>query len=167
MKGKIMKHLSLRLLSLLFVFLLVPLASGCSHASSSSKDTAGDMLSYEKINQEYQNSASKLEWPSAYPAPKNMQKDTDVSLYQKGSGDIAASQLFECSWEKEWLDNYSDDTEKANHALEQLEKVPSMEYMSPDHADDTTREFFADYLNRAKLGDPSGFQENVTANCPR
>ena len=38
--------------------------------------------------------------------------------------------------------------------------------MSPERADDATRRFFKDYLDRAKLADPSGFQENIDNNCP-
>ena len=41
-----------------------------------------------------------------------------------------------------------------------------MGFMSPDRADDATRRFFKDNIDKAKLGDPSGIQQDVTANCP-
>jgi len=38
--------------------------------------------------------------------------------------------------------------------------------MSPQKCDDATRQYFKDNLEKAKLGDPSGFEENIRLNCP-
>lgn len=73
--------------------------------------------------------------------------------------------IFQCEWEKEWLRTYSSDPKKANIALEELKKIPDMGFMSPQRTDDATRRFFKDYYDRAKLGDPSGFQQDVEINC--
>ena len=64
------------------------------------------------------------------------------------------------------LNTYSTQPERSEEALKELEKVPEMGFMSPDRADDATRRFFKDNIDKAKLGDPSGIQQDVTANCP-
>ena len=69
-------------------------------------------------------------------------------------------------WKKEWLATYTSDPERAQKALEELEKAPDMLYMSPQKCDDATRQYFKDNLEKAKLGDPSGFEENIRLNCP-
>lgn len=118
------------------------------------------------MQQEYQHSVSQLSWPQGYTPPGSVQGEDESALYQQGYGDTRASVMYECAWAREWLDVYSSDPERAKKALTALEKVPDMAYMSPQRSDDATRRFFKDYLDRAKLGDPSGFQEDVTANCP-
>ncbi|AOZ73071.1 hypothetical protein BSR29_03085 [Boudabousia liubingyangii] len=141
--------------------------SGCSsELSDQSTSSERKILSYDQIQKEYQDSVKNLEWPQGYIAPNKMEGEEKGGAYQSGYGDSRASLYFECAWEKEWLKTYTTDKGRANNALKQLEKVPQMGYMSPQRADDATRRVFADYLNRAKMGDPSGFQENVEVNCP-
>lgn len=40
-----------------------------------------------------------------------------------------------------------------------------MEFMSEQHLDDLGRSNFDAYMDQAKLGDPSGFQQHFQANC--
>ena len=86
--------------------------------------------------------------------------------FQIGYGVTRASMLWEYAWEKEWLETYTSDTERAERALQELEKAPEMLYMSPKKCDDATREYFKENLEKAKLGDPSGFEENIRLNAP-
>lgn len=141
--------------------------AACSQREEDSQNAGGSsVVSYEKINEEYKQSISKLDWPDSYTPPTDLEGEDTKQSFQTGYGDTRASILFECAWEKEWLNTYASDASRANRAIEQLSKVPDMGYMSPQRADDATRRFFKDYLDRARLGDPSGFQENVEANCP-
>ena len=52
-----------------------------------------------------------------------------------------ASYLWEYSWMKEWLDTYNTDPERAEKALEELEKAFDMPYMGIDRCDDATRNY--------------------------
>ena len=41
-----------------------------------------------------------------------------------------------------------------------------MNNMSEEKCDDATREYFDKILDKAKNGDPSGFEENIKLNAP-
>ena len=91
------------------------------------------------------------------PAPK---QQTEHSRY----GDTRASNLWEYSWMKEWLNSYSTDSARAEKALEELEKAFDMPYMGTDRCDDATRNYLRENIDKAKLGDPSGFRECIELN---
>ena len=65
---------------------------------------------------------------------------------------------------QEWLDTYNTDSERAAKALAELEKAFDMPYMGTDRCDDATRKYLRDNIDKAKLGDPSGFAECIQAN---
>ena len=90
-------------------------------------------------------------------------EDTGAS-FQVGYGETRASYLWEYSWMKEWLDTYNTDPERAEKALEELEKAFDMPYMGIDRCDDATRNYLRENIDKAKLGDPSGFTESIRAN---
>lgn len=78
--------------------------------------------------------------------------------------DTRASNLWEYSWMKEWLNSYSTDSARAEKALEELEKAFDMPYMGTDRCDDATRNYLRENIDKAKLGDPSGFRECIELN---
>ncbi|WP_353066780.1 hypothetical protein [Arcanobacterium hippocoleae] len=158
----------LRTIAALLVFSSTISLGACSQPTEGELQSKGDIrvVSYDEINKEYKDSVAQLDWPDSYTPPADLEGEDPKQSFQTGYGDTRASLHFECAWEKEWLNTYATDADKANKAIEQLSKVPNMGYMSPQRADDVTRRFFNDYLNRAKLGDPSGFQENINNNCP-
>lgn len=53
---------------------------------------------------------------------------------------------------------------KGGKALAELEKAFDMPYMGTDRCDDATRKYLRDNIDKAKLGDPSGFTECIQAN---
>ena len=53
---------------------------------------------------------------------------------------------------------------QAEQALEELEKAFDMPYMGEDRCDDATRNYLRENIEKAKAGDPSGFEESVKAN---
>ena len=65
---------------------------------------------------------------------------------------------------KEWLDTYNTDSERAAKALEELAKAFDMPYMGTERCDDATRNYLRNNIDKAKLGDPSGFTEYIRAN---
>ncbi|QPK81812.1 hypothetical protein G7Y41_03025 [Schaalia sp. ZJ405] len=139
--------------------------AACSHETEKQSSEERGFVSYDEINAEYKDSVAQLDWPESYTPPADLEGEDTKLTFQSGFGDTRASILFECAWEREWLNTYATAPDQAAAAIEQLSKVPNMGYMSPQRADDATRRVFNDYLDRAKLGDPSGFQENIDINC--
>lgn len=146
------------------LFLLCSIMVGCSSGERKSANSSG-FTDFEHIEQEYLDSLKELNWPEGTVLPTELTGE-DADQYQIGYGNTRASMLWECAWQKEWLATYTSDPERAQKALEELEKAPDMLYMSPQKCDDATRQYFKDNLEKAKLGDPSGFEENIRLNCP-
>lgn len=152
--------------TMLAVALTATLCACGQQNTGSNASSERNIVSYDEINKEYKESVAKLDWPDSYSPPVDLEGEDTGMVFQEGYGDTRASMLFECAWEREWLSTYTTDNMKANAAIEQLSKVPEMGFRSPQRCDDATRRYFNDNLTRAKLGDPSGFQETVELNCP-
>ena len=116
---------------------------GCSNSTSAPASEARGFTDFEHIDKEYLATIEKLNWPD------------DVTR---------ASNLWEYSWMKEWLNSYSTDSARAEKALEELEKAFDMPYMGTDRCDDATRNYLRENIDKAKLGDPSGFRECIELN---
>lgn len=153
-----------KFVTVLMTSLLCVLVAGCSLGSKDDLAVRG-FTDFEHIEQEYLNSLEELEWPEGTVLPTKLTGE-DAEQYQIGYGNTRASMLWECAWQKEWIATYNSDPERAEKALQELEKAPDMLYMSPQKCDDATRKYFNDNLEKAKLGDPSGFAENIRLNCP-
>lgn len=123
------------------------------------------MTDFKTIEKEYLTYMKKLNWPKGYSLPTKLEGEV-AEQFQVGYGETRASMLWECAWEKEWLKSYKNDPKRAKKAIKELEKAPEMRYMSPEKCDDATRKYFKDNLEKAKLGDPSGFEENIRLNSP-
>lgn len=139
----------------MFVFLCM---GGCGKEEKNLQFT-----DFKHIEEEFLETVNALNWPEGTVLPTSLEGET-ADQFQIGYGDTRACLLWECAWEKEWLDSYMEDTKRADAALKELEKAPSMNYMSPERCDDATRSYFSSNLEKARLGDPSGFEENIRAN---
>ena len=136
----------------------------CGKASAA--DYGATRVSYDQVQDEYAQTCKKLVWPEGYDVPKEIDEKNDGSVYEKGFGNTRASMYWEAAWEREWLNTYKRDPARAEKALAELEKAKTMPYMSEAKCGDATRETFAKYLDQAKNGDPSGFEENIKLNAP-
>lgn len=150
---------AISILSILTMFVLLP---GCSDEQL---QTNTGTTSFVEIEKEYLKTIKELEWPEDFSLPTELVGET-ADEFQIGYGITRASLLWEYAWQKEWLENYSITPERADKALKELEKAKNMLYMSPEKCDDVTRKYFDDNLQKAKLGDPSGFEENIRLNSP-
>lgn len=157
-----------KVLSFLFVMVLMVGFSSCkkSSATANSENSAKDFVKYDDIQKEFKETVNKLNWPEGYKAPEKLDDDANT-VYQEGYGDTLASNYWECAWQEEWLKNYKTNPQKAQMAIEELEKALNMRYLSKECCDDATRKFFKDRLDKAKANDPSGFEENLKLNDPR
>ena len=65
------------------------------------------------------------------------------------------------SYEPRYIDIRTDDD---GMDMEELEKAFDMPYMGTDRCDDATRNYLRENIDKAKLGDPSGFRECIELN---
>lgn len=152
---------------LLFIVLLCCCLSftACSKKNDRRGDRKVELTDFNTIEKEYLDYLGKLNWPEGYSISTKLEGEV-AEQFQVGYGETRASMLWEYAWEKEWLKFYRTDSVKAEEAIKELEKASGMLYMSPAKCDDATRRYFRDNLEKAKLGDPSGFEENIRLNTP-
>lgn len=158
----------LKKVNLSIIFLAICMCfvfTACSSKNNVGSNREVELTDFNGIEKEYLDYMKKLNWPEGYLLPTKLDGET-AEQFQVGYGETRASMLWECAWQKEWLKFYRVDSERANKALKELEKAKDMYYMSPQKCDDATRKYFQDNLDKARLGDPSGFEENIRLNCP-
>lgn len=139
------------------VFMMI---AGCSGSDSEARS----FTDFEHIEAEYLETIDSLDWPEGVVLPERLEGEDTGASFQTGYGNTLASNLWESCWIKEWLDTYETDPERAEQALEELEKAFDMPYMGEDRCDDATRNYLRENIEKAKAGDPSGFEESVKAN---
>ena len=139
-----------RLLLCVMISLLVIMLAGCSTSSDSDTNERG-FTDFATIEEEYLTTIESLNWPEGVTPPDALEGEDTGASFQIGYGDTKASNLWEYSWMQEWLDTYNTDSERAAKAL-------------ADRCDDATRKYLRDNIDKAKLGDPSGFTECIQAN---
>ena len=71
---------------------------------------------------EYLTTIDSLDWPDGVELLKSWKMKLQGFFSQVGYGETRASNLWEYSWMKEWLDTYNTNPERAEKALEELEK---------------------------------------------
>ena len=152
-----------KLLLCIMISSLVVILAGCSASPNSDTGTRG-FTDFETIEKEYLTTIENLDWPEGFTPPDALEGEDTGASFQIGYGDTRASNLWEYSWMQEWLDTYNTDSERAAKALAELEKAFDMPYMGTDRCDDATRKYLRDNIDKAKLGDPSGFTECIQAN---
>lgn len=138
--------------------------TGCSSISNS--EGPDSFVNYDKINAEYKESLKKLELPPGSKPPADLVEEDKSAVFQVGWGDTQASNYYECAWQKEWLEAHGKDAKREKVALEHLEKIPEMPFVKDkQRADDSVRNYVNDYLEKARLGDPSAIQEQAPFYC--
>lgn len=152
-----------KLLFFVVISSLVLMLAGCSTSPDSDTNTRG-FTDFATIEEEYLTTIESLNWPEGVTLPDTLEGEDTGASFQVGYGDTRASNLWEYTWMKEWLDTYNTDSERAAKALEELEKAFDMPYMGTDRCDDATRNYLRSNIDKAKLGDPSGFNECIQAN---
>ena len=150
------------LLGMIFTLMICLMFAGCSNSDTTS-DSRG-FTDFEHIEEEYLATIDSLDWPDGVELPKKLENEDTGASFQVGYGETRASNLWEYSWMKEWLDTYNTNPERAEKALEELEKAFDMPYMGKDRCDDATRNYLRENIDKSKLGDPSGFRECIDVN---
>ena len=147
-------------ISMCIALLLCLLIAGCSNSDAGERG----VTDFEHVEAEYLETIANLNWPEGVTLPESLEGEDTGASFQVGYGDTRASNLWEYCWMKEWLDSYNIDPERAQKALEELETAFDMPYMGEDRCDDATRNYLRENIDKAKLGDPSGFMECIEVN---
>ncbi len=147
--------------------------SGCLLLASCSSDeapgqassaAAEELISQDDIVAEYDAVVAELEWPEGYTPPPRREDEAGWS-YQVGVGATDAVMVWNCVWGKAWLDARDSDPAAAEHALTMyaaiLERPEFKQHFDPESAQPVVRGIIED----ARLGDPSGVQQDVSVNC--
>lgn len=135
--------------------------SACSSSPSTDsggEQETGNFMDFSETQEEYLATLEMLNFPPDTPKPTSLEAEDKTAISERGMGDTLASNVWECAWEKEWVNTYATDPERAEAALKELEKAPGMPYMQEPRADHTVREWFAEMMEKARLGDPSQMQ---------
>ena len=104
----------------------VMLLSGCGTTPNRGTSGSGGMLTWQQANEEYKATVEDFPFElmngDAFPA--NIPKaQAASSLYAKGSGEGQAYVYWQCSVERDILDNSQTNAEAARGALQQLRKL--------------------------------------------
>lgn len=142
---------------LLLLLALAMGAAGCGSAGGS------DFLGVAGMRKEYRVAAAKLRLPPGIVFPK-MARSGGGASFEAGVGAGQAQWYWISAWEQEWLEQRAKNPARAQEALDFLKnEAPKSEYMTK-RLDETGRQFHAEYLKKAELGDPSGFQRDTELN---
>lgn len=152
---------------------VVVTGTGCAAAGTSVAGTAeqGQGTTQERfldesgMQAEYRIEAGRLDLPPGVVFPEAAPVSASgPQSFGEGVGLVFAQQYWIFAWEREWLDQRGKDPTRENAALRVLKsEVPKCEFMTK-YLDEAGRQYFDGYVRRAQLGDPSGFQQDVTVN---
>lgn len=147
-----------RTASIVVVAACLTLLAGCGTGGDDETLDEGQMAA------EYRAAADALELPagSDWNGPDFYARPDTV--YMPGVGTGNAQWEWICHWQVTWLEVRSSDDEAAERALEQLRTAPDLVVLK-EYSDAGTRELFAEQLEKAELGDPSGIQNDTEINC--
>ena len=117
------------------------------------------------MTNEYDAVVAELEWPPGSTPPARSDEMEGAS-YQVGVGASDAVMAWNCAWGRAWLDARQSDPAAAERALTMyasiVDRPEFQEYFDPESAQPAIRGIIED----AQLGDPSGVENDVSANCP-
>lgn len=155
-------------LTVLVALVCLALASCSSPDDDRSEAEAGasqQLVDKRGVTAEYEATAAELEWPPGVTPPERPD-DEEGGSYQVGVGATDAVMAWNCAWGREWLKVRDSDPAAAEHALHMyaafLERPEFLQHFDPQSAQPVVRGIVED----AELGDPSGVQQDVSANCP-
>ncbi|OXN00373.1 30S ribosomal protein S14 [Bifidobacterium vansinderenii] len=143
------------------------LLSGCGTTSNGGASDNGGMLTWQQANEEYK--ATVEDFPFALmnddKFPANMPKaQSSSSLYAKGSGEGQAYFYWQCSVERNILDNSRTAPETARESLKQLRKLLDTDWFK-NYYEDKDGIVENDVIGKSELGDYSTMRDFYNTDC--
>ncbi len=139
--------------------------AACSTLESEpTSEKAGDrFLGETEWRQEYADATRALTLPPGVVFPDGPETG-GAQTFERGAGLVQAQAYWLYAWEREWLTQRGVDSARESAALRVLrDDVPACAFMTT-YLDDDGRSLYAEYIQKAELGDPSGFQQDTEAN---
>ncbi|MCH9276613.1 hypothetical protein JS533_010090 [Bifidobacterium amazonense] len=125
------------------------------------------MLTWQQANEEYRATVEDFpfELMNGDKFPEHMPKaQAASSLYTKGSGEGQAYFYWQCSVERNILDNSQTNTEQAGKSLLQLRKLLDADWFKT-YYEDRDGTFENDVIGKSELGDYSTMREFYDSDC--
>jgi hypothetical protein len=124
--------------------------------------STNEYLDKSGIQQEYQEAIAELELPPGFIFPDEIR--IEGTSFQKGVGIVSAQSYWMAAWQTEWLEQRNKDEERAQRALDVLRNEVYKSEFFLHYLDEYGRECLEEYLTKAELGDPSGYQYDRGVN---
>lgn len=150
------------LIGLLFFAAVLSSIAGCG--SVGVKPAAGGkVVDAGGMQKTYHAAAAKLELPPGFEFPDKANTG-GASGFEDGVGVQNAQTYWIIAWETEWLEQQGKDESRARKALDVLKNEVPKSWSMTKGSDQSVRNAYAEFLKKAELGDPSGFQGDVELN---
>lgn len=122
------------------------------------------LLSYGELVDQYESARSDFALPNGYEYPGFPSGYDESGSYEDGYGRSMVFGYHECAWEIEWLETRNDHSQRGKKALQVLLAMPETDVFKKSF-DPGLQQHMKEYFEMAALGDPSGIQSTVAANC--
>lgn len=160
-----MCSLSLRLASALVAgAFALAFVGGCSSAPAGGGG-GPKLADRAAIVAEYDAAISDMKFPSGVTPKLPSRPLEGAGAFEVGYGVSLAGFQYQCAWEREWLAERSQSPAGAEAALTALQGIFDDPFMQEASVDKSVVKHVRDILDRARLGDASGIQEEVDSAC--
>ncbi|WP_277207509.1 hypothetical protein [Isoptericola croceus] len=116
--------------------------------------------------EEYRSTLETLDVPEGAEMPDRPRLVDETGSFQKGYGEVEAVMVWNCVWGREWLEQRGQDEAAATHALEMYARIVETDAFARSFDPESAQPVVRGIIEKAQLGDPSGVQQDVEANCP-
>lgn len=133
--------------------------------SMSGQEVGPGMMNHDQYAEGITAHLGDYQWPSSYQpyAAKIAGRAPAAMVFEAGSDQATLIYLNECGWQMAWLDAHRNgDTAAQTEAVVQMRNV--IGYLQPI-IDADGLAVAEEMVDKAELGDPTGIQSAVTANC--
>jgi len=146
---------------------VLALVGGCGSAGSDPQ--TGDeetFFGYPDMVAEYRTALDSLELPEGAVVEDAPSGVEESGSFQEGFGEVSAVMAWNCAWGQEWLSLRGGSDAQAAHALDMYASIVETEAFERAFDDQSAKPVVREIIEKARLGDPSGVQQDVQTNCP-
>lgn len=140
-------------------------ADGATPAADGS--SVEGFVGYDAMIAEFDAALATLDLPAGAMVDRSLVtgQSADES-YQEGYGEMYAVLAWNCLWGREWLEQRGRDEEAAAVALDRYASLLETDTFAEAFDPEGAQPYVRGVVDKAVLGDPSGVQQDVAANCP-
>jgi hypothetical protein len=144
--------------------------AGCSTPSASPAGPAAPgqdaFFGYDDMVAEYRATLAELELPEGVRLEDEVTGVERSGSFQEGFGEVRAVMAWNCAWGREWLEHRDTDPASAAHALDMYARIVETDAFATNFDPQSAQPVIEGIIEKARLGDPTGVQQDVEANCP-